>query len=254
MKTLYIEWKEPASNTWITVGRLSHSEGYYTFQYTSGASRTTSFTPFGIMTSLDGIYDSEELFPLFANRLLNKSRPEYRTLLEWLNLDESADSLDILSVSQGLRGTDSLRLFSLPEKTELGFECDFFVSGISHLSDQSVERIKSLSTGDQLYLMDDAQNEFKDSLTLRTSEPKALAGYCPGFMSAHLKKLLSEDSGSSTISVIRVNVEAPSPYRLLCNLRIDRQELCGFFDAEDYKTPGDFGLSTHSESLSSAAG
>ena len=236
MKTLYIEWNDPSRRSWVTVGQLTETDKLYTFQYTKGAYRADSFTPFGRMTSLDGIYESDELFPLFKNRLLNKSRPEYRPFMSWLDLSKDANPLDILAVSQGLRVTDSLRIFSLPTKTSEGYTCKFFASGISHLSVESTERIASLSKGDPIYLMDDIQNEFKDALTLRTGEPKALAGYCPSFLSSPLKRMLAEDKESVAISITKVNVSAPTRYRLLCTLSIKNDSLTDFFADDDHQT------------------
>lgn len=239
MKTLYIEWKNPTKKTWSPVGLLTRSKGQYTFQYTKGAYRAEGFTPFGRMSSLDGIYSSEELFPLFENRLLNKSRPEYRSFMNWLNLEEDADPMDVLAVSQGLRVTDSLRIYSPPSKSKDGYSYNFFAAGISHLAKESVERIANLSKGDRIYLMDDIQNEFHDALTLRTDEPKALAGYCPSFLSAPIKKLIEEDKTSVKVCTTKVNVDAPTRYRLLCTLKISKMDLGNFIIGDDHQTVSD---------------
>ena len=41
-----------------------------------------------MMRDLHGVYESAVLFPLFANRLLSKTRPEYRDFLAWLDVPE----------------------------------------------------------------------------------------------------------------------------------------------------------------------
>lgn len=48
------------------------------------------FRPFAQMEQLDQIYESEELFPVFANRLLSASRPEYEDFLQWGGFDIAA--------------------------------------------------------------------------------------------------------------------------------------------------------------------
>jgi hypothetical protein len=166
--SLYIEWNDPLKKVWRTVGKLSKLSDRYSFEYTKGALESEKFVPFGLMTALDTTYESEELFPLFANRLLNQSRPEYFSFLEWLNMDKDSDPLSILSVSQGVRGTDSLRVFSLPDMENGVYKSKFFVSGISHVDSAVSENFSSLKVGTPLYIMDDIQNEFPNALALRT--------------------------------------------------------------------------------------
>ena len=40
------------------------------------------------MRNLHEIYKSPDLFPLFANRLISRKRPEYKDFLRWLDLRE----------------------------------------------------------------------------------------------------------------------------------------------------------------------
>ncbi len=71
----------PDSMGWRpVVGELQHDDDLYRFWYTSGA-RKPGFRPFAQMEQLDQVYESETLFPLFANRLLSESRPEYEAYL-----------------------------------------------------------------------------------------------------------------------------------------------------------------------------
>lgn len=81
MKALYVTWQDPDTRQWYPVGRLIHKDGSYEFTYTRGAKVSKKFVPFGRMLDLDVAYLSNELFPLFANRMLPKSRPEYSDYL-----------------------------------------------------------------------------------------------------------------------------------------------------------------------------
>ena len=81
MKVLYLAWQDPDQRNWVPVGKLSFENGFYHFVYTQGAKKFPNFVPFGRMTDLYATYESKELFPLFANRLLSKSRPEYKDFL-----------------------------------------------------------------------------------------------------------------------------------------------------------------------------
>ena len=77
MNALFVAWRPPMPNQtgWRPVGRLEHDGELYRFWYLQGA-RKAGFQPFAGMTDLNQIYESDELFPLFANRLLSKARPE----------------------------------------------------------------------------------------------------------------------------------------------------------------------------------
>ncbi len=105
MKTLYIAWQEPEMRQWFPVGELTRAGGLFRFTYTDGAlqaQKSERFVPFGRMTDLHSSYESEELFPLFANRLLASSRPEFAQFLQWLDTDVE-DPLVILGRTGGLR-------------------------------------------------------------------------------------------------------------------------------------------------------
>ena len=78
MSKLYVAWQDPETRRWSAVGRLSREGNAYVFVYTKGAELSPSFTPFPRMAHFDVVYSSDTLFPLFANRLLTKSRRSTR--------------------------------------------------------------------------------------------------------------------------------------------------------------------------------
>lgn len=77
----------PDNGTWGPIGRLEHADGVYRFVYTKGAETLPGFRPFHGMDDLNRIYESDDLFPVFKNRLLPKSRPEYDAYLRWSGFD-----------------------------------------------------------------------------------------------------------------------------------------------------------------------
>ena len=81
MKALFIAWQDSKTRSWSPVGRLTRESGLYHFVYTRGAEKVSNFRPFGRMQDLHKVYQSKELFPIFANRILAKSRPEYQDYL-----------------------------------------------------------------------------------------------------------------------------------------------------------------------------
>lgn len=222
MKALYVTWQDTKSRKWYPVGRLTHEKGMYKFVYTRGAREAHHFKPFGRMLNLDAAYVSDVLFPLFTNRVLSKSRPEYTDYIRWLGLrEQSQDELEILARSGGARATDTLEIIPCPVPTkENNYEVYFFSHGVRHLKAEDQENIQRLRNGDRLYLMQDLQNEHDPmALLMRTADPIACVGYCPRYYSGDFTRLL-ESVGQDKVHVTteQVNPDAPTQLRLLCKL------------------------------------
>lgn len=222
MKALFVAWQDPKTRHWAPVGRLSHEAGQYRFVYTEGALELTNFTPFGRMNDLKAEYVSKDLFPLFANRILSKSRPEYNQYLDWLNIDRAHyDALEELARTGGVRATDSLELFACPEPTiHQTYEVYFFSRGLRHLHDENRKRIAHLQPQEHLFIMQDMQNEHDEmALLLRTKDPITLVGYAPRYFSGEFTKLIeSTGPGKVKVTVEKVNLEAPLQYQVLCRI------------------------------------
>lgn len=222
MKALFVAYQDVKSRQWAPVARLTREDGRYRFAYTKGAKDLPNFVPFGRMKELDVEYVSEKLFPLFANRVLPKSRPEYSEYLTWLGLTHAShDTLEELARTGGLRATDTLELIPCPAPTERNrYEVFFFCRGLRHLSLDSQQRAAELKSGERLYLAQDLQNGSDcTALLLRTDDPVTLIGYAPRYYSADFTQLISRVGPAEvTVSVERVNFSAPSQYRVLCKL------------------------------------
>lgn len=222
MKALFVAYQDVESRRWVPVGRLTREAGLYHFAYTRGAREIQNFVPFGRMKDLDAEYVSDKLFPLFANRVLPKSRPEYMDYLNWLGLTQvSHDALEELARTGGLRATDTLELIPCPAPTgENRYEVYFFCRGLRHLSQDSQTRAMKLKLGERLYLAQDIQNSFDTTaLLLRTNDPATLVGYVPRYYSSDFTQLI-ELVGANGVSVTieRVSADAPAQYRVLCKL------------------------------------
>jgi len=104
------------NGVWGPVGRLDYESGTYRFCYTKGAQSLVGFRPFSQMDDMDQVYESETLFPVFANRLLSPSRPEFEAFLTWGGFDpeNAPDPITVLSVTEGIRQTDSIEVFPCP--------------------------------------------------------------------------------------------------------------------------------------------
>lgn len=219
MEYLYVAWQDSKTREWVPVAKLTRIQTGYSLQYTRGAKRCPSFQGLGRMHELDGIYSSSELFPFFQNRLINKSRPEYKNYLRWLGLkDVTLDAMEILSITGGPRATDSFELIPSPRYEGTSLVLDFFPRGLNYFPKEFSDLISSLHENARLYLIKDVQNEHdKNAILLRTNDPKLLIGYMAKYYCSGLNKLL-DGKIEVSVNIKRVNKDAPLDMRLLCTL------------------------------------
>ena len=235
---LVLSWRNPDTRTWLPVGILEFKNEQYIFHYTNGA-KADNFVPFGQMQDKTEKYISDSLFPIFKNRLLSKSRPEYSDFLNWLDIDRNINNEILeLSRSRGIRATDDLQLFPIPEKNNEGkYEVIFFSHGISHISESYVKRLSSLKKNDSLLIMKDIQNEVDSfALMIRTKdEPVELMGYCPAFFAKDFNKLL-ELNGDKKVNIYvhKINEDAPLQLKLLCRLVTEWPDSFNPFDEKEF--------------------
>ena len=148
-KTLFLAWQDQdqrkKSHPWFPVGRLDVESSFYRFRYIGGAKRAEreiGFPPLIGFPELDREYRSPELFALFRNRVMAKSRPDRPSYLRSLDLPEDATPFEILSVSGGTRVTDFYEVFPKLEKDADGyFTCRFFLHSWQSASDPRRYRV-----------------------------------------------------------------------------------------------------------------
>lgn len=225
--TLFVAWRagDPNAARWGPVGRVDGGPGGYRFVYTEGARTLEGFHPFPSMPRLDAVYESDELFPMFANRLLSPSRPEYEAYLTWGGFDPNnpPDPLAILGVTEGIRQTDALEVFPCPAPDSEGrYLTKFFLHGIRWMPEAAKERISRLQPGEPLGLMLDISNQYDSfAVSVRTMEPEGrfMIGYVPRYF-AHDVSLLCRTCHPDFIelSVERINPGAPVQHRVLCRV------------------------------------
>jgi hypothetical protein len=226
MRTLFLAWQDPERRRWYTVGRLDYDGDVYCFRYTEGAmkAQAVGFTPVLSFPDLRTTYRSPSLFPLFANRVLSKKRPEYPAFVEWLSLTQhEADPMALLARTSE-RVTDTLEVYPRPEAVDGTYRVHFFARGLRHQAEASVARVTKLEPGERLRLMPDVQNEYDGhAVALRTDEtyPRDmhLVGYVPRYLASELARHDRDLVRQSVIEVKRVNpAPAPIHFRLLCRL------------------------------------
>lgn len=222
MKTVFVVWQDPEVRQWFPVGRLDYADKTYTFRYTKGAERSDHFMPFGRMKDLRKVYKSSEIFPVFGNRILPKSRPEYSSYVNWLAITEENDTpLEQLARTGGIKRTDSLTIYPCPAMSSDGhYEIHFFTNGLSHFRNEEVKRTEQLKVGDKLFLMFDVQNQHdRNAVAVRTDDPVTIVGYTPRYIAEDVAKLIAFNNEETSLTVERVNMDAPLQMRLLCKLR-----------------------------------
>ena len=89
------------------------------------------------MPEYDKVYRSANLFSLFKNRLMSKSRPEYNDYLNWPGFDGTelvvTNELDLLAISGGAKETDFFRVIPVPQLNNSGdYSFKFFVENLEH--------------------------------------------------------------------------------------------------------------------------
>ena len=252
MTTLFLTWQDPESRRWYPIGRLdaegANGDRSYRFRYTRGAAeahREAGFHPLVSFPDLDRPYEAQEIFPLFANRVMPPSRPDYPDFVEWMSIAESeADPVAILARSGGRRATDTLEVFPASELDADGWHrMHFFVHGLRHQTEAAQARVSELEPGERLLIQADVQNERdRYALTVRTDErypgDMHTLGYLPRYIAHDVAPLLLDRPNDFVVEVERVNgPPAPVNFRLMCRLRGRWPEGRAPFSNEAYRVP-----------------
>lgn len=241
IKKLFLAWQNPENRCWFPIGLLTFDGEYYQFTYTIGVEKAQVDCNFKLLHSFpkkDRIYRSEKIFPLFANRLMPSSRPDYPNYIKSLNLRQNqAHPMNILARSGGKKVTDTFEIFPFPEKNKEGnFEIYFFINGLRYMPKSSQDYINKLEKGERLFLTQDYQNEYdNNALLLRTKNGQNF-GYCPRYLTENLVKLLRLNNELIKVSVEKINLPpTPIQCRLLCRLTTIWDDDFIPFNNEDYQ-------------------
>lgn len=239
MKSLYIVWQEPQTQHWLPVGKLTYhrDKKIYQFTYTKGAKKFPYFVPFGRMKNLHKSYFSTELFPLFANRLLCKSRPEYPAYLQWLNIQETEQDnlMLLLARSGGQRATDSLEVFpSLTRHVNGNYEFYFFSRELRQLPKETRNRINFMSQNEPLRFIPTILNKRKTYAMTLQADDSVRVGFCPSYLVENFWPSIAQMKKMS-LTIAKVNPEAPLQFRLWCRWLFSLPENCQPFSQVEFK-------------------
>lgn len=226
-KTLFMAWQDHASRGWFPIGRLDVYDGPlpYGFRYTRGAELMQSkagYPPLIEFPELKAEYRSDELFPIFRNRVMSPSRPDFADYLRSLDLEGPGDPIEILSVNGGWRATDAYEVFPKIEKRDDGsFVCRFFLHGRNYAGPAAKERIDSLRAGDELRASLELNNPATGLAVQIQTEDYHIVGWTPRYLVSDLIAMLANSPDPDcSVSVVRVNpMPAPASHRVLVEMR-----------------------------------
>lgn len=239
-KELGLSWQNSKTREWFPVARIRKENEEYSFRYTHGAleAKESGFQGLAGFSDFEQTYLSDTIFPVFQNRIMNKSRPDRDEFLSWIQLDhQSYTQFEELARTGGIKATDNLQLYPIPFEQEGKYKVQFFSHGISHLPDNYKDRTDGLSLEEKLYLCADLQNEQDaNALFLRTSDPVELVGYAPKFFAKDFLTLFDQSKNSFDIRVVKVNSDAPEPLRLLCEISCDWPKNFIPFEEKSFQT------------------
>jgi hypothetical protein len=220
---LYVSWRDPESGSIRPVGclirRVQPDGEDFRFVYLKAAETLDGFRPLPGLPDLHEIYQSRQLFPVFANRLMPRSRPDYDALATRVDLSSEADPFELLERTGGRRVADRLEMFAPPEQTADGQSSAlFFVRGVRY-QDGASEAIDRLERGDLLDLEEDLENPVNPRAMLVLEHQGQRLGWIPDYLLDHLHALRDLNGSDPRVEVVHVNDEASGPHlRLLCRL------------------------------------
>lgn len=180
-----VAWQNQISRSIYPVGVLDLDRGTYRFAYLRSVVHVPSFVPFVGFPDLSRVYTSTRLFPFFAQRVMDRRRPDFPEYAAALGLTEDATELDLLARSSGNRIGDSVRLSLEPVVGGDGrIQYDFPVHGLRHVSDrQAAEaQLRSLRPDDPLRLQAEPTNLVNSNALLITTTSGVVLGWVPDLL------------------------------------------------------------------------
>lgn len=217
-------WQHPQTRAFHRIGLLSRSPQGYRFGYEPTVEGIAGFAPLANFPDTASEYESVDLFPVFANRVMTTRRDDYAHYVAALGLGPSPEPFEVLARTLGTRATDRIQVLPLPDAAPDGHvQLVFLVHGIRHVDPDGM-RLAQLSAGDPLYLAPDDNNPANQQALLVGAHPGATRltalGYVPDVLVVLVRELMATDPRLS-VQVERINPRAgllPESMRLLARL------------------------------------
>ena len=244
---LVVTWQHPITRVVSPVGVLAFDGERYGFDYLAAADGVDGFKSLLGFPDRRESYVSGELFPLFAQRVMDPRRPDFQRYVEDLGLDEDASPWEQLTRSGGQKESDTLQLFPVPRYHDEAWTCYLLLHGMRHLlekdvivSDVTYSRyapadfeaiLADLKAGDSLIVEHEKTNAHSEHALIATTAGKMPLGWVPDWFSGEVFEL--DKQGCLTFFVERINpVEAGWHMRLVVKMVADCPSDYEFFLGE----------------------
>lgn len=219
IRRFLVTWRDGATPPGLhAVGALLADGGSYTFRYLVDAWRAPGFRPFPGLGDLERTYRSPTLFLFFADRVMDRRRPEYDGYLRALDLPPHASLEDVLARSEGVLKGDRVAVVEEPAVGQGGSTSHVFVvRGLRFAVPDPGRRealLAALEPNVPVSVRDDTSNPVNPEalhLVAPSGEP---FGWVPDALVHYVRNVLATPGG--TVVVQRRNgSELPPHIRLL---------------------------------------
>ena len=241
---LVVSWQHPTLRGIYPIGVLTFDGTRYEYAYIENVRDVPDFRP---LLGLDDIrvrYESSQLFPVFAQRVMDPRRPDYSRYVTRLGLDPSNTTpWEQISRSGGRRQGDTLQLFPEPLVIAGDVSCTFLVHGIRHIpgqertldgrptvvsEDELEAALQRLQPDDRLTLLQEPENQYNPEALVAADEGRVPLGYVPNLLVRDIHRLRSITD--LRVTVVRTNpADAPSHLRLIARLDANHAGDFAFF-------------------------
>lgn len=239
---LVVAWQHPVTRLISPVGFLDAAGSRYRFTYIRRALAVDGFRPLMGFPNFEETYESSQLFPLFAQRVMSARRPEFKSFLAELDLAgaEGLTPMEILGRSGGRRVGDTLQLVPVPFADNAGnTSCQFLIHGIRYRLEEQPsleDTLGGLRAGDRLQLRDQPDNPANEHAIIALCEKGMQIGWVPDLLLDYVHAV--RQTGEPAVSVLHVNGQTSPPHlRVLAELRGRVNEAYRPFSGPDWQIP-----------------
>lgn len=236
---LLVTWQQPDTRAMLPVARLSFDGEAYRFNYLPTVSSIDGFRPLIGFRDVGETYESDELFPLFQERILDPARDDFERVLTELDLDpSSATPWEQLVRSGGGSEGDTLQVTPLPHEDMGDWECTALVAGVRYFQMKSVRTgqgetpiysaqefeavLASLEVGSSLEVRKEIDNVYNSDALLLFTPDGHVVGYLPDWIARVSAAARLAGGADPTVQVDRVNsVESGWHLRILVSVKWD---------------------------------
>ncbi len=213
-----VTWRDGGDPAGIHAVGCLVSDGGWSFRYLPGADVAPAFRPFPGFPDLRKTYQSPSLFLFFADRLMDRRRPEFVAYVRALDLDDDPADADLLSRSEGVIKGDKVAVVEEPFVDDAGRTSHVFVvRGLRFAAGPPEEReavLSDVDAGTPLQVRPDLNNPVNPDALLLLAPSGAPVGWVPDALVPYVSSLLLH-AGGNVLVQRRNGPELPPHVRLL---------------------------------------